>query len=303
MKFTLLLLLFVLASFTIGKKPKTTHVPLPGVVAINDTLFADQTEITNADWLEYVSWNKHVFGAASNEYWRSLPDSTVWLHQVDCIHHFSRDYFRNPMYRDYPVVGITLQQAKAYAKWRSDRVFEFFLYKKGIVPGNQNTVNASNYFTIEGYFKGEYLNIKPDPRYTEYPEYRLPTTSEQAQMEVYNDSLMRFFSCKKSDCQQCLKTLQDNRVFIEPCNTAIATTVPMVRKEDLSCLAMKNNPFLYHLNGNVAEFSDTPDVGLQNNWRDNYYEERIGAIDEKKSPTIGFRCVAQLKTWKGVSEK
>ena len=34
----------------------------PGTIQINDTLFADETEITNIAWLEYEFWTASIYG-------------------------------------------------------------------------------------------------------------------------------------------------------------------------------------------------------------------------------------------------
>ena len=41
------------------------------------------------------------------------------------------NYLRHPAFQDHPVVGITWQQAKNFAKWRTDRVNEQILVSEG----------------------------------------------------------------------------------------------------------------------------------------------------------------------------
>ena len=48
---------FLCLSFT-KEKPFTP----PGTVQINDTLFADETEITNIAWQEYEFWTASIYG-------------------------------------------------------------------------------------------------------------------------------------------------------------------------------------------------------------------------------------------------
>ena len=40
-------------------------------------------------------------------------------------------YFRHPAYQDYPVVGVSWQQAVDYCDWRTDRVNERRLIESG----------------------------------------------------------------------------------------------------------------------------------------------------------------------------
>lgn len=100
----------------------------PGTVRINDTLFADRTEIANVHWREYLFW-VHKFAPDSEKL--MLPDSTLLeqLH-VSSAGSFAGGwtlqdvYFRHPMYNNSPVVGISYDQAMAFCNWRSDRVNE-----------------------------------------------------------------------------------------------------------------------------------------------------------------------------------
>lgn len=112
-------------SFT-KEKPLTP----PGTVQINDTLFADETEISNFSWLEYTGNIAVTYGTDSKEYKSCLPDTLVWREKLAYNEPYVNYYFRHVAYRDYPVVGISYEQAVAFCKWRTERVKMFLTRKK-----------------------------------------------------------------------------------------------------------------------------------------------------------------------------
>lgn len=61
------------------------------------------------------------------------PDTTVWLSGSNYEAHTGRLYFYHPAYDQYPVVGVSWLQAKAYCQWLTDRINEEILLDKGIV--------------------------------------------------------------------------------------------------------------------------------------------------------------------------
>lgn len=102
----------------------------PGTVQINDTLFADATEISNLSWLEYELWTKAIYGTNSKEHLATLPDTLVWREKNSYNEPYVKYYYRHPAYKDFPVVGIRYEQAIAYCKWRTDRVKAFMTLGK-----------------------------------------------------------------------------------------------------------------------------------------------------------------------------
>lgn len=105
----------------------------PGTAKVNDSLYVDVAEISNFAWREYEQAIKSHYGPASAEHLAALPDTSVWIRTEAPDHFLYKEYYRNPAYKEHPVVGITYAQALAYCKWRSETVKMFYAlrYKKG----------------------------------------------------------------------------------------------------------------------------------------------------------------------------
>lgn len=117
-----------------------TSINPPGGIRVNDTLFVDWTERCNIDWKEFNQYNLRIYGDESSQYLESFPDVYGYVRALDRTNKLvvesdvTRDYYYYDIeYDNYPITGITLQQAKQFSKWRSDRVFEGYLIRAGII--------------------------------------------------------------------------------------------------------------------------------------------------------------------------
>jgi len=157
------------------------------------SFYMDETEVSNIDYREYLYWIDRVFGESYPEvYLEALPDTLVWREELSYNEPYVETYFRHPSYDNYPVVGVTWQQATNYCQWRTDRVNEMLLIEKGILNTNPEQKDEDN-FNTDAYLVGQYQgdvrkNLKDlktggerPVRFEDgilLPSYRLPTEAE-----------------------------------------------------------------------------------------------------------------------------
>lgn len=146
------------------------------------SFYMDETEVANVDWREYLYWIQRNFPDDYEYYYNALPDTLVWRRPLSYNEPYVTNYFRHPAFQDYPVVGITWEQAVAYCEWRSDRVNEQILrdrgslinYKalatnkgksKGAVTTTSTTTDPFNTDVyLNGQYRGEGIDGKKMPK-------------------------------------------------------------------------------------------------------------------------------------------
>ncbi len=100
------------------------------MVQINDSLFADETEISNLSYKEFEKWTALKYGKLSEEHLSALPDTNVWLSKNNHNASFSCYYYQHLSYNDYPVVGISYEQAKKFCVWRAEQIKYYLSIRK-----------------------------------------------------------------------------------------------------------------------------------------------------------------------------
>ena len=113
------------------------------------TFYMDETEVANVDWLEYLTWIREV-AEDPRWYYEALPDTLVWRSPLAYNEPYVTNYLRHPAYQDYPVVGVTWEQAVAYCNWRTNVVNENILRTKGIMNDWKTYAAAKNGDTGKG---------------------------------------------------------------------------------------------------------------------------------------------------------
>ena len=163
------------------------------------SFYIDETEVRNVDYLEYLYWIRRVWGDSYPAvYNKALPDTLVWRDKLGYNEPFVVQYLRHPAYKNYPVVGVSWNQAVEYCKWRTDRVNERILINAGVLEENIDQADDDN-FNTEAYLAGVYegtvarkgrgnpkdLNPNGEGRRSVriedgllLPKYRLPTEAE-----------------------------------------------------------------------------------------------------------------------------
>ncbi len=285
--------LFIFVGITdINKEPKNDnkHGDLPSCTYIYDYFQVDIYEITCFNWLEYLYWNNKIFGKNSDEYRAALPETNVWLKVDERLSYLTVDYLRSPIYRDYPVVGVSQEQARAFGEWRADRVFELYLIKNKMLREDKNQTRETH-FTTERYYNRALSTIVGEKLSEYYIEFRLPTLKERNTMLRYVDRLHALSNRRKSKCWRYFEfIMSDEQIcFEEGCRKAPTRSV------DLVCKGMG----LSNIRGNVSEWLNEPNLAAGGSWHDKREEILKQDLREYNGPNAftGFRNVGVWRRW------
>ena len=168
----------------------------PHTVTVS-SFYMDETEVSNRSYREFVYWMKRAYGEEYPERVRDIyPDTNAWRDRLAWREGFVDYYFQSPIYEEYPVVGVSWEQACKFCTWRTDRVNEKILVDMGIILLDQTDLNGESAFQTDVYLAGQYRgeageeleNLDPsaggEPRRVRredgilLPPYRLPTEAE-----------------------------------------------------------------------------------------------------------------------------
>jgi formylglycine-generating enzyme required for sulfatase activity len=238
----------------------------PGTVKVAENLYFDITEVKNVDYREYLYWLKNIHGKAAEVYAKAVPDTNVWRTKLSYNAPYSEYYLRHPAYAEYPLVGISYDQAVAFCKWRSDRLNESMYIK-------ENKIKP---------IIGE--PVSPVP---EVVRYRLPT---KAEWEKYASS---GFDAKNS--KKLAKYNYTYGNFKPKANTVKET---MADHADITAPVesyFPNQLGLYNMFGNVAEMVAEKGMAKGGSWKHTETETFVKKDFSYTKPTdwLGFRCVCE----------
>lgn len=85
-------------------------------VTVN-SFYMDETEVTNLGWKEYVHFVKK--DSTQEFYETTIPNDEVWFSEFSFNDVYAENYYSNPAFNDFPVVGVTWEQVADYSTWRT----------------------------------------------------------------------------------------------------------------------------------------------------------------------------------------
>ena len=148
----------------------------------------DKYEVSNKKYRDYTHWLESlaldsasstqaaVYTAMANE---ALPDTLVWRSPLAYNEPMVQGYFRAKAFNDYPVVGVSWEQANKYCRWRTDRANEKALAFYGLIgPKERYVGKLTGKDKLETTQKGNNRLKKSGEEFVMVPDFRLPTEAE-----------------------------------------------------------------------------------------------------------------------------
>ncbi len=232
----------------------------PGTVQLIDSLYIDKCEVSNIAWREFVNYILKV-QKDPDLYIKMLPDTTVWKTQLFNNSIFIDFYFRHPDYNDFPVVGVSYEQAKVFCEWRTDRVNEL----------------------LEKTPKAPYRKIL----------YRLPTKKEWELAATGKLELEKFpYGYESTEFKSHGKVYNTFNCLYERVDSTIN-----LRETVLPVLSSEANKYgIYNMIGNVSEM--VAEKGISKGGHFNLYIDDCKILKDRKyyfpECWLGFRCVCEI---------
>jgi formylglycine-generating enzyme required for sulfatase activity len=257
------------------KSKKKSSVSLPGVVPLKgEYLFIDEVEVSNLAYLEFLAWLRQTKDSCYSE---MIPDSNVWRSAFCFSEIHARYYLWSPEYVNYPVVGITHEQAVAYCNWREERIMQYLR----IIDSNIDSIEIR--LPSEREWKMAAKGTLPDGTVFPWEEKGIRHTSKEKYRGYILANFKRSSQLTRPDYYDIHKYEWDQ------ITTEVVSYWP-------------NTLGLYNMAGNVSEWVEEHKA-MGSNWNSYPYQARLDYSppvlpDSFRSSTIGFRCVIEIISFK-----
>jgi hypothetical protein len=247
---------------------------IPGVVWIEKTLFCDETEVSNLDWIEFLELSGY-----SKNHNHANPT-------MDKI-----NYNSSPQFYYFPVVNISYEGALEYCKWRTKVVTEN--YNKQ----NQIDKSAKEYTIFNFRLPSMEEWIKCAAFATDTLKYPHLFTKKEIKTSI-NKKDIAFLKLLGTNVSE--KEIDDFNKYIK------MDLVFNCKRSKSNFLNFEipyyiwdypsNNFGLYNMMGNVSEMVSEKDVSMGGSYRNTYEECLINNTFKYNNPSdcLGFRSVCEI---------
>jgi formylglycine-generating enzyme required for sulfatase activity len=241
-----------------------------------DYLYMHTTEVSNLNYKEFLHDLKR--SGKTEAHAAALPDTLVWRDKGTYNEPYIEYYLRHPAYNDYPLVGVTQQQAELYCQWLTEKInaslpeantpFQKVLVRLPSEKEWEMAARAGNEFAI-------------------YPwgttDLRYPSDDRK-----WAGQMRANFVRGREDFMGVAGTMNDNS----------DVTAPVI--------SYWPNPFgLYNMAGNVAEMIAEPGIAKGGAWNcfgaDLQIDSRLMYTEPK--PFIGFRVLLEVVEFRQPAKK
>ncbi|OON70203.1 formylglycine-generating enzyme family protein [Hymenobacter sp. CRA2] len=256
--------------------PQSDLPIMPGIVAVSGTLGIDEAEIPNQEWQQYQRHQEQAGVKAD----LLLPAAAALP---------VPDYYTDPFYRYYPVVGISREQALAFCRWRGrvvtrllnesqhtpDSLSANYIRCEFRLPTEAEWEQAAAYSTTTAACQELPVHAAPDA--AAYLKRRSGSgqdvTRIKADIEAYN---------RRQPVRSVINYQQADPYFLQ-----LATPVYVYQ-------GPPNVAGLYQMLGNAAEMVQEPGITKGGSYRDplDACTPKARGSFSGPAPTVGFRCVA-----------
>lgn len=145
----------------------------------------DKYEVSNKKYRTYLHWLEKIFLPLKNDsiVKAALPDTLVWKTDLAYNEPMIEGYFRATAFNDYPVVGVSWDQANNYCRWRTDRANEKTLLRYGLIDPKTPYIGkmggaSKTQDTVQTTTSRPKSKIKSSEEFIMVPDFRLPTEAE-----------------------------------------------------------------------------------------------------------------------------
>ena len=230
-------------------------------------------EVTNKEYQAFLAELKKS-GDVNWEKW--IPDTLVWRDKLSFGEPYMMSYFQHPAYNDYPVIGVSHQQAKFYCEWLTERYNQTEKRKYTKVVFRLPTENEWSYAAMGGW----------DLTRFSVPGNKLK--DEKGQWAA-NFKVVPQWVLEKNDKEGNELIAPPRREFESARNFPISKAIK----------AYPPNAYgLYNMSGNVEEMVSKPGISKGGSWDDTGYYLQIAVYetysDTAATKTRGFRIAMDV---------
>ena len=225
------------------------------------------------------------------------PDTTCWVNDFQNSDNetYLRNYYSNPAYNDYPVVGVTWEQANAFCAWRTDYLLRGLGPEARFVQRYRLPTEAEWEYAARGKngseFPWENENVK-NGRGCFYANFK-PDRGNYTEDGNLITSKVALFSPNSNGLYDMAGNVAEwtSTVFTESGVDAMNDLNPQ-----LSYNAAKEDPYRLKKKSVRGGSWKDPESYIRSAWRSWEYQNQPRSY-------IGFRCVRSLATTSSTKQK